>query len=281
MAGCAHRLGNHGLDRFQYNKILLSFLIMSTSLTMRWLILVLTIFSVGPGLASGVTVRDGETVELNGITYRLDGVHAPAIDQTCIDEHADGWACGVEARDRLVGLIDNHNIRCEDLGPDAIAKKWHAGICTVEGAATSLNQLVVRQGFALAIAVSGKAGFADDEASARDKRLGLWKGCFVAPQEFRAGKKDGALLGGACRTDKDREIRAVLFPGEPAMPPSCNIKGKFAARARMTGNVGIYHLQSCRTYPALTKPDRWFCSEDDAKAAGFRRAYNCRPVRQR
>ena len=58
------------------------------------------------------------------------------------------------------------------------------------------------------------------------------------------------------------------------MPPSC--KGKFTVCARVTGNVGISHLQGCRSYPALTKPDRWFCSEEDAQAAGFRRAYNCR-----
>jgi hypothetical protein len=84
------------------------------------------------------------------------------------------------------------------------------------------------------------------------------------------------LLGGSCRADKDREIRGVLFPDQPAMPSGCSIKAKFAMRARVTGNVGIYHLQACRSYPALTKPDRWFCSEDDAQAAGFRKAYNCR-----
>ena len=50
-----------------------------------------------------------------------------------------------------------------------------------------------------------------------------------------------------------------------------------AVRARVTGNVGIYHLQACRSYPGLGNPDRWFCSEEDAQAAGFRRAYNCRP----
>ena len=52
------------------------------------------------------------------------------------------------------------------------------------------------------------------------------------------------------------------------MPSGCNIKGKFAVRARVTGNLGIYHLQACRSYPALTKPDRWFCSEEDAQAPG-------------
>jgi hypothetical protein len=69
----------------------------------------------------------------------------------------------------------------------------------------------------------------------------------------------------------------VLFPDDPAMPGSCNIKGKLAARARFTGNVGIYHLQGCLSYAGTTRPDRWFCSEDDALAAGFRRAFNCRP----
>ena len=119
--------------------------------------------------------------------------------------------------------------------------------------------------------------FGEDEADARNDRRGLWKGCFVAPREFRAGQKDGALLGGSCRADKDREISEALFPLEPAMPSGCGIKGKYALRARVTGNIGIYHLQACRSYPALTRPDRWFCSEDDARAAGFRKAYNCRP----
>jgi hypothetical protein len=67
----------------------------------------------------------------------------------------------------------------------------------------------------------------------------------------------------------------VLFPDDLTMPPGCSIKGKFAVRARVTGNVGVYQLQACRSYPALTRPDRWFCSEDDAQAEGFRKAYNC------
>jgi len=105
----------------------------------------------------------------------------------------------------------------------------------------------------------------------------LWKGCFIAPAEFRPGRQDGALLGSACRADKDREIRDVLFPVETVMPASCNIKGKYALRARVTGNIGIYHLRACQSYAPLTRPDRWFCTEDDARAAGFRKAYNCRP----
>jgi len=249
---------------------------------MRWFILILLIFAAGRSFAAGPIVRDGGTIELTDATYRLDGIDAPAFDQLCIDDHADSWTCGVEARDQLASLIGGREVHCDDLGTDATTKNRHIGVCTVEGETLSLNQLLVRQGFALNFEPSAKGRFREDEAGAKDNRRGLWKGCFAAPQEFRGGKKDGALLGGSCRADKDREIREVLFPEYPAMPPGCSIKGKFALRARVTGNVGIYHLQACRSYPALTKPDRWFCSEDDAKAAGFRKAYNCRPmVRQR
>jgi hypothetical protein len=132
-------------------------------------------------------------------------------------------------------------------------------------------------GLAISAEPALKVHAKDDAAKAQADKRGVWKGCLVAPQEFRMGKKDGALIGGSCRADRDKEIRAVLFPAEVVMPPSCTIKAKFALRARVTGNVGVYQLQGCRTYAGFTRPDRWFCSEDDAQAAGFRRAFNCRP----
>ena len=247
-------------------------------ISMRWLILLLTIFAAGPTFAATPTVRDGGTIDLSGATWRLAGVDAPTFDQTCIDDHADNWTCGVEARDQLVRLINSRDVQCEDLGPDGTYKKWHLGICTAAGETTSLNQFLVQRGFAMNVGAAGASRFGPDETEARDNRRGLWKGCFVAPRDFHSGRKDGALLGAACRADKDREIREALFPREPAMPAGCSIKGKYAGRARVTGNIGIYHLQICRSYPALTRPDRWFCSEDDARASGFRKAYNCRPL---
>jgi endonuclease YncB( thermonuclease family) len=235
-----------------------------------------TISLAAPSLAANAVVHDGDTLQLGDITYRLDGIDAPELDQVCIDDHADPWTCGIEARDQLTKLIGGRAVHCDDLGPDKTTRRRHVGICSVEGESTSLNQQLVRNGFALSAEPSIKAHFKDDAAAARDAKSGLWKGCFVAPQEFRTGRKDGALLGGSCRADRDREIRDVLFPDYLTQPPSCSIKGKFAVRARVTGNVGIYHLQGCRSYAGVTRPDRWFCSEDDARAAGFRRAFNCR-----
>ena len=249
---------------------------------MRWFILALAVFASSQSFAANSAVRDAGAIDVGGVTYRLGGIDAPAPDQVCIDDHADSWACGAEARDQLTSLIGNRDVRCQDLGPDTTYDKWHIGICTAGSDTTSLNQFLVRRGLAVNSATEGQSRFGDDETDAKNNRRGLWKGCFVPPQDFRSGRRDGPLLGAACRADKDREIRTVLFPQSIAMPSGCRIKGKYALRARVTGNIGIYHLPACRSYPAMTNPDRWFCSEDDAKAAGFRKAYNCRPFsRQR
>jgi endonuclease YncB( thermonuclease family) len=239
------------------------------------------LLSADAGLAASVVVRDGNTIQLGDVAFRLDGLDAPEFDQTCIDDHADPWTCGIEARDQLARLVGGREVRCDDLGPDKISRKRHLGICTVQGDQASLNQQLVRAGLAVSSDGSTKARFADDAASARDAKTGLWKGCFVAPREFRIGKKDGALIGAACRSDRDKEIRTALFPEDFAAPAGCNIKGKFAMRARVTFNLGIYHLRGCPSYPAITEPDRWFCSEDDAQAAGFRKAFNCRAPRNK
>ena len=237
------------------------------------------ILLASPALAAGAIVQDSHTIQLGDITYRLDGIDAPEIDQTCIDDHADPWSCGVEARDQLTKLINGRAVRCDDLGPDKLSRKRHIGVCTVDGESTSLNQQLAKAGLAISAEPSLKVHAKDEAAAAKAGKAGLWKGCFAAPHDFRLGKKDGTLIGGACRADRDKEIRAVLFPEDIAQPPACAIKGKLAARARFTGHVGIYHLQGCRSYAGLTRPDRWFCSEADAQAAGFRRAYNCRAAR--
>jgi len=246
---------------------------------MRFLISLLILLAT-PARAADVVVKDAGTIQLSGTTFRLDGVDAPAFDQICLNEFADPYACGADAREQLSKLIGDHAVRCDDLGPDKSLGKWHVGLCTAEGAAASLHQQVVQKGLGVAATSWITSSFKDDQAAAKKSLAGLWKGCFVSGQDFRHGNKAAALLGGACRSDKDRETRAILFPSEAIAPPSCTVKGKFAVRAHVTGNLGIYHLQICRSYETVINPDRWFCSEEDAQAEGFRKAYNCRPRRK-
>jgi endonuclease YncB( thermonuclease family) len=242
---------------------------------MRLFVAAIAMLLTGPCWAADATVTDGKTIQLGNVKYRLDGIDAPEFDQMCIDQKADTWACGVEARNQLVALVGSNEVRCEDKGADPIFKNRRLGVCSTAGEPASLNQRQVRQGFGLSLEPSGKDRFKAEQAEAKDGQKGLWKGCFAVPEDFRQWKTDGVLLGTSCRRDKDVELRQIMFPTEPTAPPGCIIKGKLAARAKFTGNVGIYHLQSCRSYASLTKTNRWFCSEEDALAAGFRKAFNC------
>src|SRR5690349_13492600 len=69
-------------------------------------------------LTAAATVRDGNSIQLGDVTYRLDGVDAPELDQICIDDHADPWTCGIAARDELTKLIGKRAVRCDDVGPE-------------------------------------------------------------------------------------------------------------------------------------------------------------------
>src|SRR5690349_10045926 len=110
---------------------------------MRLLFAFLVLVSASAARAADVVVKDAGTIQLSGTTYRLDGVDAPAFAQICLNEFADAYACGADAREQLAKLVGDHAVHCDDLGADKNFGKWHDGICTVEGAATSLNQQLV------------------------------------------------------------------------------------------------------------------------------------------
>jgi endonuclease YncB( thermonuclease family) len=242
---------------------------------MRVLVAALLLAMVGPTLAAEIVATDGATIRLDRTIYRLDGVDVPEIDQTCLDERGDAWPCGVAARDRLSAYIGNRAVRCEDKGTDPVYKHRRLGICSIEGEATTLNEWLVREGWAIRLGADAKSRFAAAEADARENLRGLWKGCFADPRDMRGWDQNGArLIGGGCQAGHQNRTREKLFRLDSAMPPGCPIKAKLALRA--IGYEGIYHLPSCGSYRGLKRAQRWFCSEEDASAAGFRKALTCR-----
>ena len=94
---------------------------------MRALIVALLLAMVGPSLAAEIVVTDGDTFQVGRTIYRLDGIDAPEIDQTCIDKRGDVWPCGVMARDRLSAHIGNRGVRCEDRGSDPVTSSDGSG----------------------------------------------------------------------------------------------------------------------------------------------------------
>ena len=242
---------------------------------MRALIAALLLAIAGPGLAAEIVVTDGDTLRLDRTIFRLDGIDAPEIDQTCLNERGDVWPCGVAVRDRLSAHIGNRAVRCEDKGPDPAPKHRRIGICSIEGETATLNAWLVREGWAIKLEPSATGRFAAEQADARENRRELWKGCFAEPREFRGWNVNSArLVGGGCQAGHENRIRVKLFRVDSAMPPGCPIKAKLALRA--VGYDGIYHLPACGSYRRLKQVNRWFCSEEDASAAGFRKALTCR-----
>jgi endonuclease YncB( thermonuclease family) len=69
--------------------------------------------AVFPAFAESVRVVDGDTLKIDGVTYRLWGIDAPESGQLC----ADGWPAGQVATEYLRALIRNRQVSCEPSHP--------------------------------------------------------------------------------------------------------------------------------------------------------------------
>ena len=143
---------------------------------------------------------------------------------------------GHAASKRVIGFrefVAKRDVRCDSSKYDTVYRNRRIGMCRVDGEDMSLNQWLVREGWALTFEPYAKGRFKGDEEEARSKGKGLWKGCFVRPQAARPGnERHGQLAGISVQPAQERQIREMLFPAIPAMPSGCSIKGKFAARRR-------------------------------------------------
>jgi endonuclease YncB( thermonuclease family) len=246
-------------------------------LVMRALIAAALIAVAAPAVAAEAIVTDGGTLILDGALYRLDGIDAPQTDQTCLDAKGAAWTCGIAARDALREHVGKRAVRCTDRGRDSNAGSRRIGECFAGDEMLSLNQWMVRQGWALDFGQAAKSRrYGVDRSSAIASGAGLWKGCFVAPDDLRRITISTArLLGAACPKTNNMKVRETLFPEYPAMPAGCDVKGRIVLRSQVGGFRGIYHVPACRSYPRTKTVNRWFCSEDEARAAGFRKSYTC------
>lgn len=88
------------------------------------------------------TVTDGDTIKLDGTTYRLWGIDAPESKQSC----ADGWPAGQIATDYVRNLLNGHTVTCEPRGKDRYGRT--IGLCKADG--TDIQAAMVRAGMAWA-----------------------------------------------------------------------------------------------------------------------------------
>jgi len=200
------------------------------------------------------SIIDGDTIEIHGQRIRLFGIDAPEHDQLCEAAGAQ-YRCGQQAALALAEQIGRHTVDCAPRDVDQYGRV--IAVCSAGG--EDLNAWMVRQGWALAYRHYSTAYVADEDAAhlAGD---GIWRGTFDAPWDWRRGTRQGAV---------QVQTQPQAVSGTAAS--QCVIKGNISSKGER-----IYHVPGGRYYGATVidaaKGERWFCTEAEAVAAGWRRS---------
>ncbi len=184
-------------------------------------------------------IREGDHIQIGNTRIRLGGIDAPSVDQLCLNTQGERWTCGVAARDELIKHADNKSWTCHT------------------------RQVADRRGRTVA------KDYDADEKAAREAKAGMWQGAFIAPWDWRIRNKKTTVLGATKPPPSANAILLASASGAVAPSPDCTIKGN----VNRSGEC-IYHKPTSRWYAQIkmhiSKGTRWFCSVDDAEAAGCR-----------
>ena len=195
--------------------------------------------------AQGARVVDGDTLEIEGISYRLHGIDAPEHGQECNKKSGGTWACGKQATKFVMLLVKGKTVLCENKGTDAYNRV--IAVCMAGG--IDINSELVTAGLAWAY-TKYSYDYVSEEQTARNANLGVWQATTQTPWDYRKSRWNAA---------------------EQKAPEGCPIKGNISRSGKK-----IYHPPwspwYSKTRISVAKGERWFCTEEEAKAAGWRTA---------
>jgi endonuclease YncB( thermonuclease family) len=209
-------------------------------------------------------IREGDQITIGSSRIRLGGIDAPSVDQLCLNTNGERWTCGVAARDELIKHVENKPWTCHINRVDRRGRS--VARCEVDG--EDIQKWMVKSGWALAY-VRFSHDYDADEKAARDAKAGMWQGAFIAPWDWRVRNKKTVILGAAKPPANAHAILLASASGPVAPSPECTIKGNVNGAGEC-----IYHTPKSRWYAQIkmqvSKGTRWFCSVEDAEAAGCR-----------
>jgi endonuclease YncB( thermonuclease family) len=198
-----------------------------------------------PPIEGRAIVVSGDTLRLNGKLLRLAGIEAPDKQQSCMKPGNRRWRCGEAAVTALEKVTRSKTLKCTGSGAPDAAGRTNA-TCTADGKDIAAD--LVRAGHVFST-TSFVGGYSSDESVAKAAKAGVWNGASERPAAYRSKAWDAA---------------------KSASPDGCPIKGS------VTSNGKVYVLPWATGYTRTTvrapKGERWFCSEADAIAAGFKLA---------
>lgn len=237
-------------------------------------------------LVGSVTrVVDGDTINVElssgAITVRMASIDAPEFDQPGGAESTAALAR------RLRGRQVELDVQTQDQYDRLVALVYLGG--------ENLNSWQVQQGHAWAYRqYLSDPRYCVLEADARAYRRGLWNappGSQKAPWEWRRAQREDGVFA---FTDFQREtvsscVKAMRAGVESRDVPSSSsapavlphaaaapAKGPCLIKGNISESGKIYHLPGSdwyeRTEINTRKGERWFCTETEARAAGWRAA---------
>jgi endonuclease YncB( thermonuclease family) len=141
---------------------------------------------IGPepfGPNAQIVSIDGDTLRAgDGTEYRIFGIDAPELHQTCWELGGREWKCGRAAKVALTKLIKGGKVACEvkntDLYGRSVAK------CSAKGV-PDIGEALVRDGYAVDLGRKTGYAYASVESEARAANRGIWRGTFQRPSEWR------------------------------------------------------------------------------------------------
>jgi len=197
---------------------------------------------VAEGTASATR---GDGLRLNGQALKLTGIEAPELEQDCGGKGREGrWRCGTAAREQLNALVRAKKVRCE-LG-SASAGQPIPATCTI--GTQDIAAEMVSRGHVFATA-GLFSSYGRHEQDARNAGRGIWRGTAERPDVFRNRLWEAATK---------------------SAPQGCPIKGQITRNDRVY--VVPWSAGYTRARVRTDRGERWFCTEAEAQAAGWRPA---------
>lgn len=218
-----------------------------------------------------VRVVDGDTVhiEMNGKveTVRLIGIDTPET----VHPSKPVECMGKEASSFMKSLLEGTRVRVEPDHTQNVRDKYGRLLLylfLLDG--TNVNELLIEKGYAheytYDLPYRYQYEFRDAEERARLEKRGLWSG--VCEHTLPSPQKQSNVSPSPIVNVT--ESKSGSIEGDSV----CSIKGNITS-----DHDKIYHLKGCRSYEKTgideSAGERWFCTEDEAVAAGWRKALNC------
>ncbi len=196
-------------------------------------------------------VIDGDGLHIGNTEVRLHAVDAFEGRQTCVRDGSP-WSCGEAAAEQLRALTTRREITCTKRDVD----RYGRTVAVCSNGEVDLGAALTRAGLALAYRQYG-TDYVEQEDDARAARRGAWAGEFTAPWDARHG----------------RNSETAQPSDEPDGPSNCRGTGIKGNLSRDSGER-IYHVPGSRssgdTRIDELNGERWFCTEEEARRAGWR-----------